>query len=176
MTLTSGKYNSKLQTGEWNYMSTEKVLLNNTISLPCPEGFHVMSEEERAKQNMLLQGPGFCLNNPDIHVTVSAAWRQIGRFPSLVLTASDIMKKMETQIRKPMQQFGYQMDGYLTRNLGRHKAEGFRYRYDVQGKGMYGEAFVIKEKDMLYYLYVYIRQEFLEAGLAAWENLLAEAE
>lgn len=156
-----------------NCMSTEKIVLNNSIRFSCPEGFHVMSEEERAELNMIIQGPGVCLNNPDKHVTVSFAWKEINRFSALVLNASDIMKKMETQIRRPMQQFGYHMDGYVSRNVGKRKAEGFRYGYDVQGTGMYGEAYVIKEDTTLYYLYVYIRQEYIEEGFAAWEELLA---
>ena len=68
----------------------EDVLLNNSLKLPCPEGFHVMDDEERSELNIMGNGPGVCLSNPERHIIVSIGWQQVGGLTSLLLKSGDI--------------------------------------------------------------------------------------
>ncbi len=54
-----------------------EILLNRTLALPLPEGFHVMDEEERSRLRFLEAGECVCLSDPERHLVVTVGWKPL---------------------------------------------------------------------------------------------------
>ena len=150
----------------------EDILLNNSLKLPCPEGFHVMDEEERSELNIMGNGPCVCLSDPERHIIVSIGWQQVGGLTSLLLKSGDIVKNSEKAIRKSMQAYGYQLEGFLQHSIAGNNADGFVYIYEAKGVPMYAQSCAMKVGKVFYYFHFYARQELREESLKVWEEIL----
>ena len=142
------------------------------LTLPIPEGFHVMDEEEWSRMKLLADGEGAGLSDPERHIVVTLGWKQTGGFSAALLSAKDLAKNMEKQICKAMAALGCKSEGVKQRAIGGREAHGLRYGYTAQGTAMTGESWVIKEKKEILYLHGYMRTELLEASLPVWEEML----
>lgn len=152
-----------------------KLFVNKELELAYPDSFHVMSEEERSKLTFIAEGTGECLSDPENHAVITIGWKTVNGLASFILSQKDMAKNMEAQIRKPMQSFGIRTESAGSKNIGWKKGNGFRYHYEAQGIGMYGESYVVKSGKTFYYLHFYTREETKEQSLPGWEALLASA-
>ena len=153
----------------------EKLFLNEELELKCPDGLRIMTEEERSKLTFLEEGPGECLSDPEKHMVVTIGWKTAGGLTAALLGQKDVAKSMEAKIRKPMKAYGYKPEGFGDRNIGWKKGSGYRYTYEAQGTGMYGEAYVVKSGKTFYYFNLYTRTETKDRSLSAWEEFLGSA-
>lgn len=153
----------------------QEILLNEELRLTYPEQFHVMDEEERRQLNFYADGPGACLSDPERHLMVSIGWKKINGLAAMLISEKDIARNMEMQVRTPMQQREYKMQGFVSTEAGGKKAEGFNYAYSVDGKGMAAQSLVAKNKKTIYYLHFYARTETFEEGRPVWEEILRTA-
>ena len=78
---------------------------------------------------------------------------------------------MEAKIRKPMSQYGYTLEGFMTREVGGKTADGYRYAYEVKGIGMVGESLSLKSGGNFYYIHSYFRQELREPSLQVLDKV-----
>lgn len=150
----------------------EDLLLNNSLKLPCPQGFHVMDEEERSGMNITGSGPVICLSDPERHMIVSIGWQTVGGLTALLLKSGDIARNSEKAIRRSMESYGYQGEGFLQRSIAGNRADGFAYTYEAQGVPMYGESCAVKIGKDFYYFHLYARQALREESLQVWEEIL----
>ena len=155
-------------------MDNRNLTLNQQLTISCPEGFRVMDEAERSKLNVLGQGPGACITDPERHVVMSFGWKAAG-LAALLLSAKDAAKQAEADIRKAMSSYGYHLDGFLSRAVGGEKAEGFAFDYEAQGIRMYGESFAVKRGKVFYYLHLYTREALKDENVTLWTELLSSA-
>ena len=58
----------------------EKVRISDELFIGCPEGFHVMSEEELKDMNFMAEGPGIAMKDPDRHILVSVGVQKLNGF------------------------------------------------------------------------------------------------
>ena len=58
-------------------MMENRVTWNDTLTISCPEGFHVMDEEERSRLNFYGEGECECLSDPDRHIIISIGWARL---------------------------------------------------------------------------------------------------
>ncbi len=168
------------------------MVFNNELELEFPKGFRVMDAQERKGLNLLADGPGEILTDPDRHIIVSVGWKTLGGLTAKLVSAKDAAENAESAVRKPMQAFGYALAAFDSRALGGEKAEGFRYSYTVKAAaaagetgsagqpagedvGMLGETYTMKRGKTLYYLHFYGRQALKEDSLAVWNGILASA-
>ena len=142
------------------------------LTLPFPEGFHVMDDAEWSRFKLLARGEGAGLSDPERHMIVTAGYQQAGGFSAALLGAKDLAKNMEKQICKAMAALGCKSEGVKIRAIGGREAHGLRYGYTAQGTAMTGESWVIKEKKEIWFLHGYMRTELLEASLPVWEEML----
>ena len=149
-------------------------LLNNTLRIPCPEGFHVMDEKERQNMSFIADGPGVCLSDPDRHIIISVGYKQANGFTSFFFNEKDAAKSMEQQIAKPMAAYGYQSLGSMERLIGGRKVHGSAYIYEAQGVAMYGESHVAKIGKTFYYIHYYSREALKDENMPVWEAFLSE--
>lgn len=156
-------------------MMENRVTWNDTLTISCPEGFHVLDEAERGKLNFIQDGPGGGISDPDRHILISTGWKPFGGLSAMLLGIKDVAKNMEGRVRKPMQNYGYRLDGFVSGNVGNEKAEGFCYEYEAGGVGMYAESWVVKYKKVLYFLHFYARRELKDESLEIWNEILSSA-
>ena len=151
----------------------EYLMISEQLKLPCPSGFHLMSDEEKAKLNFLESGEGFCLRNEDRHMLVSVGWRETGMLTAMLLSDISVEKNMESSIRQAMQPYGFRLETYLNRQIASGNAAGFRYTYTAQDTGMLSESYVLRSGRSVIYFHLYARDAFREESLPVWNDLLA---
>ena len=145
------------------------------LTLPRPDGFHVMAETEWSKLRVLADGEGIGLSDPERHMIVTLGYRQASGFSAVLLSTKDLAKNMEKQIRKSMAALGCKTEDMKQRSIGGRVAHGCRYSYTVQDVDMTGESYVIKEKKEIWYLHVYMRTALLAGSVPVWEEMLDSA-
>ena len=149
----------------------QEILLNDTLVLSCPEGFHLMTEAERSGVSLAEDGPWIGLSAPEKHILVTAGWKQVRGLAAL-LGRGDLAKNMEKRVRKPMQPFGYRLEGFTERSIAGERAAGFRYSYRAQGTEMYAESYALKRGGAVYYFHFYVRAAMKAESLPVWEEML----
>ena len=157
-------------------MDTQTLTLNSELTLAFPDGFHVLDAEERSRIRFAEEGAGICLSDPDRHIFVSVAWKEVNGFSALILNNHDLAKHMERSVKKSMRQFGYMTGGKIRRIVGGKESEGFCYTYTAQQIRMFGESLVLRRGKTIYYFHFYVRESLKEESLPLWDSLLAAAE
>ena len=147
--------------------------VNHELRFECPEGFHVMDEEERSKLNFYGEGECECLSDPDRHIIISIGWARLGGLGAALGGAASAAKNMEKKLSKPMQQYGYRLLDMKDAMLDGEAAKGYSYEYETQGIGMAGESYACKRNKTMYYLHVYYRKELQEESLPVWEGIFS---
>lgn len=147
-------------------------LLNEELLFSYQDGFREMGEEEIAKLSTDGNPPQFAVTDPDRHMIVTVGFKSIPGFSAMMLNEKELAKKMEPQIAKPMKPFGYQLEGFVTEQVGTKTAEGFRYSYTAQDVEMCGESLAAKQDKNLYYIHCYYRNALKEDSLAVLEEML----
>ena len=146
--------------------------INDRFKLICPEGFRLMTEEERQKLRALDNGETLYLTNEAGHLIVSIGWKDVNAFANLLLHAIRPIKSVEANIEQAMTPYGYRRETTLTRSIGGQKAEGFRYTYTAGDTAMVGESYVLREGKALTFFHVYYRAALREESLLQWDALL----
>ena len=148
-----------------------EVRLNDEFVITCPEGFRLMSEEEKAGLRFIENGEGVCLEDKGRHIVASIAWKTSG-FAALFANPKAAVKSMEPRTRKPMEAFGYQLEGFTEREIAGLPAHGFQFRYEASGTAMRGSSTVMKSGKTFYYLHFYWRDELHEASSAVIDEMM----
>ena len=154
----------------------DRFIAGGTLSLACPEGFHVMTADELAKMNFFGGETGEGMTAPERHILITVGSKPIGGLAGMLLNAGDIARGTEARLKKPMQANGYAGKGFCSAAVGTEKAEGFGYEYEAEGTGMYGESNVIKRKKTLWFLHCYTRTALKQESVEIWKEILQTAE
>ena len=147
----------------------------NKLKYSYPEGFAMVPEMERSQMQFVGEPPAICLKDKDRHMILTAGAKKPGLFGGMISVKS-AAEEMEKRIRKPMEPYGYHLEDFKGRMICGENASGFRYRYTAQDIGMYGESYVVRHEKVLYYLHVYLREEFAEESWPVWERILDAVE
>ena len=111
-----------------------------------PDGFHVLTDEERSGMHTPWKGPWTGIRDPERHILVTAGVRQAGWLASLLLSARDLAGRTEKQISRAMAPYGYRAGDRVERMIAGERAFGFRYAYDADGdqiSGVYGDTLIL---------------------------------
>ena len=147
----------------------------NALTITYPEGFHEMTDAEKAGLNFYKDGPGACLSDPDRHMIVTIGWMKSG-IASLMFSEKEAARSAEGKISKPMAAYGYCLEGFSDMKLGGENASGFRYHYRSGETDMSAEMLVMKYKKVFYYLNFYARTGLLEESRKIWQEMLDSVE
>lgn len=145
----------------------------NALTVTYPDGFHVMTPEERRALQYAASGEGECLRDEERHIIVSIGWKPLGGLLNLLFSVRDAAKNMEQQIGRLMQPFGWQCTGKLQKRIDGAAAEGFGYTYKAKDTAMYAQSLAVKHGKTIYYLHVYVRAALKDESLAVWNELLS---
>lgn len=151
----------------------EYLMISDQLKLPCPDGFHLMSDEEKAKLNFLEEGEGFCLRDENRHMLVSIGWKKTGMLTAMLLSDISLERNMESSIRQGMQPYGFQQETHLNRQIAGGNAAGFRFTYTAQNTDMLSESYVLRSGHSVIYFHLYARNALREESLPVWNDLLA---
>ena len=147
------------------------VRLNNELDLTYPDGFHEMGKEELSRQTFYDTAPDWSISDPERHMAIAVSWRRTNGFLARLLKTKDIAVKMEAKIKVPMQQCGYRLEGFVVREPGGVRGDGYRYDYEVQDTGMSGESIYLKNGSTFYYIHAYFRTSLKEESLAVLDGI-----
>lgn len=150
----------------------QEIILNNEFKLSVPDGFHVLSEEEKAGMRLLEEGPFVGLSNPDRHIMATIGWKKAPGFSSLLLSSKDLIKNTEKTVRKSMSPFGYRCRGFEKKQIAGNEADSFLYEYTAQQVDMLAETCVMKVDKIIYYFNFYGRAALEQESLSAWNEIL----
>ena len=135
----------------------QEIVLNQEFLLLFPEGFTVLSEEEREKLNFLREGEGICLSDPERHIMASLAWQAAG-FAALLLSPKDLAGNAEKYVRKAMENANYRKLAVEDLALAGDKGAAYTYLYEANDTKMYGKSAVLKKGSTIYYLHFYAHE------------------
>ena len=147
--------------------------LNEMMTLTYPEGFRELSESERKQMRTAGQGADAVLSDSERHLTVSLGSKKIPAFSGLILSDKDLINKMEKDISRPMQAYGYRPGGTAERSVGGKSARYFRYSYTAESIPMSAECCLVKDGRMLWFFHFYWRTELEKDSLPVWEQILS---
>ena len=148
-----------------------QVVLNGEVTLTYPEGFRELTREEIQQMEGVKGDPGMCIRDEERHIIVTAGWKK-SALAALMLKEGDVTARIQGQMESAMEEFGYELQGFLEREVGGKTVKAFRYTYETHGVGMLGEALVVKHKRTFYYLYFYCRTEQPEPAGEIWEEMM----
>jgi hypothetical protein len=146
----------------------------NAMLLHVPEGFHVLSKEERAKLNMLKDGEGEVISDPERHIIISAAWKKHNVLLGMLADEDGVIHSMEKQVAGPMKGFGYELEGFTSETVGSKEAKAFIYHYNVQDTDMSAESMILKHDNVHYYIHCYYRTELKEESRAVLQEIFGQ--
>ena len=77
-----------------NEMENEmtSTVINGEMRIPLPEGFHVMSDEERLALSKGQNAPAWVMSNEEKHLLFSVSWKAIPAIASMLLGPKDMVK------------------------------------------------------------------------------------
>lgn len=148
--------------------------LNKELLMQVPESFRIMDKAEVAKMNTSFGPPEICLSDPEHHIIITAAFKKSG-LGAMLLSAGDVAKKMEQQLRGPMASYGYDLERFVSEDLAGSRAEGFMYTYTAQDIAMLGESFAVRKKKTFYYIHCYMRENLREESLRIIKDIFNTA-
>lgn len=148
---------------------TENVL-NDEMRVPLPEGFHVMSDEERNSISKGQKAPDWVMADEERHILFSASWKAIPAFASFLLGAKDMAKNMKKRYGEAAESAGYTFGEIRKIMIGGEKAYGYPFSYEAEGVAMCGDSIVVKKGKNYYFFHTYYREAMKEES----EKLLEE--
>ncbi len=152
------------------------ISVNDHLTLACPDGFHVMDEEERKNLTFIAEGSCECITDPVRHILITVGCRTLGKLAAMLVSAKDAAGNMETALREAMRRYSFRENGSAAIDLSGEKARGLSYGYVAHDTDMYAESYVAKRGKALYYLNFYVRETYRDKGLKTWEEFLSSAE
>lgn len=133
---------------EINYPA--ELSLGNFIYLPYPDGFHILTDEEKNNLNLLSDGLWSGISDPERHILITAGYKRTGKLISLIIDDKSLAVNAEKQVSKSMSQFGYILSGTKECKIINKNARGFAYEYTSSSIKMYGETYALKIGNNIY--------------------------
>ena len=141
------------------------------MCVPVPEGFEVVSREDRSRMNFIREGDGEVLRNNDKHIVLSIACKKHNALLAALAGTKDAVKSMEKQVASAMAPYGYALDTFAAEDLGGKTAEAFQYHYTAQEIPMSGTSMILKEGGIHYYVHAYYRTQLQEESRAILQDI-----
>ena len=146
--------------------------ISDQFKLPFPDGFRVLSQEERNKMNLLEGGECIILSDENRHMILSFGWKETGMLAAMLLSEYSLENNMESSIRQGMQPYGFQKESSLNRQIAGCNANGLRYLYTAKDTDMLGESYVLRSGRTVVYCHLYARAALRDESLPVWNELL----
>lgn len=149
-------------------------IINKEMHLTCPEGFHVMTEEELDKLNFIAKGDCEVLSDPERRIMISVGWRSAKGISSLLLRPNDIIRNEAKTVAQANKNLNFRMGDYTESVVGGENANGFRYGYTTDEIDMAVETLVLKHNKKFYYIHFYSREDMMDENKPLWEKVLKD--
>ena len=144
----------------------------NEMNITCTGGFRALDDEEKQELDFYGGAADLCLRDPDRHIMISIACKQVNPLALLILSEKELAKQTEKVMAGVMKPYGYVFREFITKQIDGKKAEGYRCDYLAQDTEMSGMTLCLKRNKAIYYLYAYFRRSAEEESLKAVEELL----
>ena len=145
-------------------------VLNDEMRIPLPEGFYVMSDEERNSISKGQTAPEWVMADKERHILFSVSWKKLPSLASLMLGSKDMAKNMKKRYGEVAEGAGYTFGEIRQIMIGGEKAYGYPFGYETEGVAMCGDSIVVKRGKTCYFFHTYYREAMKEES----EKLLEE--
>ena len=150
-----------------------RVSIENVLYIDCPEGFHVLSEEEAwAVMNISPGAKALCMNDPVKQIYVTVEWKQINWLSAMFFGRREISFNMERQIQKRLKPFSFNKTGEVKRDIDGKLARGMDYEYVSKGVHIASESLVVTSGEDFYYFHMYARKVRKDESLRIFGEIL----
>ena len=148
-------------------------LINNTVQLSCPEGFHEMDSDELRQVYLDDNSNRWGIWDKEKHIIISVFWhRSSGLLMKLAGDAENVAKSTEGKLRHSLKNNNYHCEGFFTLSLNGKNAAGFRYNYTVQDVKQTGDVILMLHGKECYTVYYYARKDGPESDHEIFEQVL----
>ena len=169
-----GHFVDLLVIGRKNVMGETTNVVNGAMSIPLPEGFHVMDDEERNSISKGQKAPEWVMANEDKHFMFTVSWKEIPALASFLLGPKDVAKSMKKRYGEAAEGAGYTFGEIRNLTIGGQKAFGYPFSYEAEGVAMCGDSIVIKKGKTCYFCHTYYREAMKEESEKLLEELYSE--
>ena len=150
-----------------------KELINQTLSIGIPEGFHVMDAQE-LKQAFQSDHPDrWGIRNRESHVMVTVLWKDYPILLSKLADLKAVCRKNEQMAAKGYAGHDYQCGGFFSLTAAGLPAEGYRFSYSVDGVEQSAETILFKLEKTIFTITCGGRRENREADRELFDRIIA---
>ncbi len=105
------------------------------------------------------------------HMLISASWKDIPKWASLLLGTKDMAKNMRKRYGESASDAGYIMGDLRKFEIGSEKAYGYPFSYVAEGINMCGDSVVVKKKNTYYFFHTYYREALKDEYASVLEDI-----
>jgi len=126
-------------------------VINGTVEIEVPDGFHVMSAEE-LRQAYRNEDPNrWGMWDKERHIIVTVMWKAYRGLLGLFLSdLKEVCKKNEQLNSKGYAGHGYRCDGFFSLSVDGQQAEGYRFSYRVGDAEQSAETILMRQGKTIY--------------------------
>ncbi len=149
----------------------EKCTINNEVTMPIPEGFHIMSAEELAKSFGKPDPCRWGMWNQERHIMIILEWKTYSALTMKMTNLQKITARNESITKRCAKNNAYQLQGFFPGRIGGLNAEGYNYYYKVQGIDQQNISLLTVKENTVYRLSSIGRVENADADRAFLDEI-----
>lgn len=135
-------------------------MINDTIRIALPSGFHQMDAEEKKRiYAMSAVIPEWCAHDSERQMIFSASWKRMNSILAIMACSMDGAKGLEKRMRIALRNRNYRFGEYIKGELGEKKAFGFTFRCQGKEGELLNRTMMVRDGGCIYYLTSQIRTD-----------------
>lgn len=127
-----------------------KEVINQTMTLEIPEGFHVMDSRELEQAFRSGDPNRWGIWNKESHVMVTILWKKYPLLLSMLADLKAVCRKNEQMARQGYAGHDYQCGGFFSLYVADEPAEGYAFSYKMGDVSQSAETVLFKKNRMIY--------------------------
>lgn len=149
----------------------KKIIIKDLV-LFYPDEFVLLGEEETNQMKFYNDSKGICIKSDDRHMIITVGYKEVNILVNLIISRKDLVKNTLADISSAMKEYDFKFINIISSIADDKEINGFSYEYISENIPMYGEAYIIKRNNNIYYLYLYSRKDNLDTNLDIWKDII----
>lgn len=149
----------------------KKIIIKDLV-LFYPDEFVLLGEEETNQMKFYNDSKGICIKSDDRHMIITVGYKEVNILVNLIISRKDLVKNTLADISSAMKEYDFKFINIISSIADDKEINGFSYEYISENIPMYGEAYIIKRNNNIYYLYLYSRKDNLDTNLNIWKDII----
>ena len=147
-------------------------LIDDTLRVSYPEGFHVMDEQEMQEAYKNDNPCRWCIRDKERGMMLSVFWFKSFALLVRIADAKAAVRKIASSMEKALGGMNYERGDLYARDICGQKAWGFGYEYTLNEVDQHCEVIMLKNKSSTYTVYYYSDKDKDEENRIVFEEFL----